>query len=125
MRENLHELGMEMLAKIDGEIGKRVISSMSEISPDMADYIVEFGFGEIYSREGLPVNIKEIVVVAGLVALGKERQLKVHLSAALNTGVTKKEIIEVIILLSIYAGFPAALNALIVAKEVFSERGIL
>jgi 4-carboxymuconolactone decarboxylase len=89
--------------------------------PDLCRYIVEFGFGDIYSRPGLTLQQRELATVAALTALGTaEPQLKVHIAAALNVGLSRTEIVETIMQMSLYAGFPAALNGLFAAKEVFA-----
>jgi 4-carboxymuconolactone decarboxylase len=99
-----------------------VIESLKDIAPDFGRYLVEC-FGDIYSRPGLDLKSREIAVVAALTALGTAGpQLRVHLHAALNVGCTREEIVEVIMQMSAYAGFPAALNGLFAAKEVFAER---
>jgi len=85
--------------------------------------LIEFPFGDIYSLPGLDLKSREIVVVAALTALGNATpQLKVHIHGALNVGCTKEEVIEVIMQMAVYAGFPAALNGLFAAKEVCKER---
>ncbi len=118
-----YENGLKKLAEIDGEAGKKVIEALKDISPDLARYTIEFPFGDIYSRPGLDLKSREIATVAALTALGTAApQLKVHLHAALNVGCTQEEIKEVIIQMAVYAGFPAALNAMLLAKEVFAER---
>jgi 4-carboxymuconolactone decarboxylase len=118
--------GLAKLAEIDGEQGQRVIDSLNDIAPDFARYVIEFGFGDIYSRPGLDLKSREIAVVAALTALGNAApQLKVHLHGALNVGCSKDEIVEVIMQMGVYAGFPAALNGLFAAKEVFAERGLM
>lgn len=95
---------------------------MQDICPDLAKYIIEFPFGDIYSRTGLDLKSREIATVAGLTALGNAApQLRVHIHAALNVGCSEEEIKEVILQMAVYAGFPAALNAMFIAKEVFSE----
>ena len=77
----------------------------------------------IYSRPGLDLKSREIATVAALTALGNAApQLKVHINAALNVACSREEIVEVIMQMAIYAGFPAALNGMFVAKEVFKER---
>lgn len=115
--------GWEKLKEIDGEAGERVIESLKDIAPDFAELLIEFPFGDIYSRPGLDLKSREIAVVAALTALGNATpQLKVHINGALNVGCTKEEVIEVIIQMAVYAGFPAALNGLFAAKEVFKER---
>jgi 4-carboxymuconolactone decarboxylase len=115
--------GWEKLREIDDEAGERVIASLKDIAPDLARYVIEFPFGDIYCRPGLDLKSREIATVAALTALGHAApQLKVHINAALNVGCTRTEIIEVIIQMSVYAGFPAALNGIFAAREVFQER---
>jgi len=117
-----YETGLAMLAKVDGSVGEKVIESLKDIAPDFGRYLVEC-FGDIYSRPGLDLKSREIAVVAALTALGTAGpQLRVHLHAALNVGCTQVEIVEVIMQMSAYAGFPAALNGLFAAKEIFAER---
>ncbi|MGW3288330.1 carboxymuconolactone decarboxylase family protein [Streptomyces sp. NPDC001002] len=118
--------GLEILRAIDGEAGQRVIDSLQDISPDMAHHIVAWGFGEIYSRPGLPPRDRQLVTLGMLTALGGcEPQLEVHVNAALNVGLTPEEIVEALLHSAGYCGFPKALNATFVAKKVFTERGLL
>jgi 4-carboxymuconolactone decarboxylase len=123
MDEERYKKGLAKLIEVDGEAGPKVVESLKEVSPDLARYLVEFPFGEIYARPGLDLKSREIAVVAALTALGNAQpQLKVHIHGALNVGCTRQEVIEVIIQMAVYAGFPAALNATYIAKEVFKER---
>jgi 4-carboxymuconolactone decarboxylase len=88
----------------------------------LARYIIEFAFGDVFSRPGLDLKSREIATVAALTALGTATpQLKVHINAALNVGCTRQEVIEIIIQMAVYAGFPAALNGMFAAKGVFQE----
>ncbi|MQY51335.1 carboxymuconolactone decarboxylase family protein [Rhodocyclus gracilis] len=115
--------GWEKLREIDGAAGERVIESLADIAPDFARYLIEFPFGDIYSRPQLDLKSREIGVVAVLTALGNAApQLKVHIHGALNVGCTREEVVEIIMQMAIYAGFPAALNGLFAAKAVFAER---
>lgn len=117
--------GWEKLREIDGQAGERVIASLSDIAPDFAKYLIEFPFGDIYSRPQLDLKAREIGVVAALTALGNATpQLKVHIHGALNVGCTREEVVEIIMQMAVYAGFPAALNGLFAAKEVFAERNL-
>jgi 4-carboxymuconolactone decarboxylase len=121
MSESRYERGARKLAEIDGEVGEAVIASLADIAPDFARYIVEFPFGDIYSRPGLDLRAREIATIAALTAMGNARpQLKVHIQAGLNVGLSQDEIVETIIQMAVYAGFPAALNGLSAAKEVFA-----
>ena len=118
-----YQRGWEKLKEVDGEAGERVIESLKDIAPDFARYLIEFPFGDIYSRPALDLKSREIAVVAALTALGHAApQLKVHIHGALNVGCTRQEVVEVIIQMAVYAGFPAALNGLFAAKEVFKDR---
>ena len=126
MNNQRFESGLKKLQEIDGDAGKKVIESLSSISPDLARYTIEFPFGDIYQRPGLSLKKRELATVAALTALGNcQPQLNVHINGALNVGCTPEEIIEVIIQMAVYAGFPAALNGMFVAKDVFTERSII
>ncbi len=124
--EDRYTRGLAKLEEIDDRQGKRVIESLKDIAPNLGRSIIEFGFGDICSRPGLDLKSRKIAVIAALTALGNAvPQLKVHLHGALNVGCTKDEIIEVIMQMTVYAGFPAALNGMFAAKEVFTERGLI
>ena len=121
MQSERYTKGLAMLQQVDGRGGEAVVESLQDIAPDFARYLIEFPFGDIYSRPGLDLKSREIAVIAALTALGNATpQLKVHLAAALHVGCTRQEIIEVIMQMAVYAGFPAALNGLFAAKEVFA-----
>lgn len=118
-----YKRGLAKLAEIDGESGQQVIASLSDIAPDLGRYIVEFAFGDLYSRPGLDLKSREIATVAALTAMGTARpQLEVHLNAALNVGCTQGELVEVIMQMSVYAGFPAALNGIAALRKVLANR---
>ncbi len=121
--QDRYQRGWEKLKEVDGEAGERVVDSLKDIAPDFARLLIEFPFGDIYSRPGLDLKSREIAVVAALTALGNAvPQLKVHIHGALNVGCTRQEVVEVIMQMAVYAGFPSALNGLFAAKEVFKER---
>jgi len=114
--------GRRALDDIDGEAGQNVIDALADIAPDFATYLLEFPFGDIYSRPGLGVREREIATIAALAAMGNaEPQLRVHIHAGLNVGLTREEIVEILMQMAVYAGFPAALNGLFAAKTVFAE----
>lgn len=122
MKSKRYETGWEKLKEIDGKAGENVVESLKDISPDFAKLLIEFPFGDIYSRKSLDLKSREIATIASLVTLGcAKEQLKVHIQAGLNVGLSKEEIIEVIIQMSVYCGFPKALNGLFVAKEIFND----
>ncbi|MGB3308823.1 MAG: carboxymuconolactone decarboxylase family protein [Nodosilinea sp.] len=114
--------GQDALAQIHGHIGEDVMNALEEIAPDFARLIIEFPYGDIYSREGLSPKERQIATIASLVTLGNApTELKAHIQGSLNVGCTREEIVEVIMQMAIYAGFPAAVNALLVAKDIFAE----
>jgi 4-carboxymuconolactone decarboxylase len=121
--ESRLERGKRALAEIDGKAGHKVVAALADIAPDFATYLFEFPFGDIYSRPGLSLRDREIATVAALAAMGTATpQLKVHIEAALNVGLSQAEITEILMQMAVYAGFPAALNGLFAAKEVFASR---
>ena len=114
--------GWEKLKEVDGQAGENVVESLRDIAPDFARLLIEFPFGDIYSRPGLDLRTRELAVVAALTALGNAApQLKVHIHGARNVGCSEQEIVEVIMQMAVYAGFPAAVNGLFAAKEVFAH----
>ncbi len=122
-KESRLERGYKKLQEVDGKAGEDVNNSLNEISPDLVKYIVEYSFGDIYSRDGLDLKSKEIAVVAALTALGNaEPQLRVHLNGALNVGCTINEVKEIILQMSAYSGFPTCINAMNALKNVLNER---
>ena len=117
-----YQQGLAKLAEIDGQAGQQVVAALADIAPDLARYLIEFPFGDIYSRPGLDLQSRELATIAALTAMGNAApQLKVHLHAALNVGCSETQIIEVLMQMAVYAGFPAALNGLFAAKEIFAQ----
>lgn len=126
MTDGRYERGLETLKGISSDAAQRINDLLEGICPDMARLVVEFPYGDIYSRPGLDVEKRELITIASLTTLGYAKdQLKAHVHNALNVGCTKEEIVEVIMQMAVYAGFPAALNGLFAAKEVFGERGLI
>ncbi len=118
-----YERGLEKLKEIDAEQGERVVASLADIAPDFARYVVEFPFGDIYTRPGLDLKTRELASVAALTAMGTApNQLRIHIHGALNVGCSRSEILEVIMQMVVFAGFPAALNGLAAARDVFASR---
>lgn len=123
MNETRYERGFDRLKMIDGEGGERVIQSLENISPDLGKYIVEFAFGDIYSRAGLTLQERELITITSLLTAGGcENQLEVHINASLNLGIPEEKIVETFLQCIPYTGFPKVLNAIFVAKKVFADR---
>ncbi len=122
MSDDRYKRGRKLLDRINPDNATRLEENLRDIAPDMARYVSEFAYGDIYSRPGLDVKSRELATVAALTALGNApAQLKSHISGARNAGWSQEEIVEVIMQMAVYAGFPAALNGLYAAKEVFKE----
>ena len=120
--DDRYRRGLDLLNRLDREQGERILAALEDVAPDFARYVVEFAFGDICSRPGLDLKTREIATVAALAALGTApAQLRVHIQAALNLGCSREEVAEVIMQMAVYAGFPAALNGLAAAKEVFAR----
>lgn len=117
-----YKQGIEKFREIKGEGAEKSLERLKSLSPDLTQYIMEFAFNDIYRRPGLDLRSREIATIAALTTLGNaEQQLKVHAICALNVGVTKEEITEIILQMAIYAGFPAAINAMQAVNEAFEE----
>ncbi len=116
------ERGLKILKKLNDENSQKLMENLKDIAPDLGRYVVEFPYGDIYARPGLDLKSREIANVAALTALGNAQpQLKSHISGALNAGCSRDEVVEVIIQMAVYAGFPAAINGMNAAKEVFEN----
>jgi len=116
--------GLDILAKIDPENYEDIMVGFEQSAlPDLGTLAVEFNYGQIFSRPGLDLKSRLLAAVAGLTALGNTEQLRFYINGALNIGWTQEEILEAILQMVIYAGFPVALNTILtVANEVFYER---
>lgn len=125
MEQTRFERGLEKLREIDGTGGEGVLRSLEDVAPDLGRYIIEFAFGDVYSRPGLTAQERELITVVSLLTAGGcEPQLEVHLHGALNTGLPPEKLVEALIQCVPYTGFPRVLNAVFAAKRVFEERGI-
>jgi 4-carboxymuconolactone decarboxylase len=117
--DDRHTRGLRALEEITGESGEAVVASLRDIAPDLAQWVVDFSYGEVMARPGLDRRSRQFATIAALTALGNAQpQLEVHIKGALNVGCKPQEIIEVIMQMAVFAGFPAAINALNVARKV-------
>ena len=118
-----YERGLAKFVEMYGERTKAFLASLEGIAPDLGTYVMEFGFGDIHCRPGLSLQSREIATIAALTALGTAApQLRAHIDGALNVGCSEQEVVEVIMQMALYAGFPAAINGIQAAREVFLER---
>lgn len=101
----------------------KALRSMAATDPNLARCLVEFPFGDIYTRPGLDLKTREMLTVAALTVLGyPQAELKDHIKGALNVGCTREQILEIILQMAVYAGFPAALEAVKTAASVFDAK---
>jgi len=124
--DDRYKKGMEVLKITNNEGIKDLFKELEDIAPDLGRFVVEFPYSEIYTRDVVDLKTRELATVAALTAMGVAKlQLKSHINAALNVGNTPEEIIEIIMQMSAYAGFPAAINGVMVAKKIFKKRNLL
>jgi 4-carboxymuconolactone decarboxylase len=123
--EQRYQQGLKVRIEVLGEkhVG-RSLENLNDFNQDFQNFISRFAWGEVWSREGLPRHTRSLVTIAILLALGREDELRMHLRACFNNGVTKEELKELILHSSLYAGLPAANAAMHMAEEVFKELGI-
>jgi 4-carboxymuconolactone decarboxylase len=120
-----YEKGYHALQMLNAEGADKVIKGLQDIAPEMADFVVEFAYGDVFSRQALDPKSREIAAISALTALGNAApQLKWHIGAALNIGVTPAQVIDIMYVSTVYHGFPAALNGIAAAREVFQEKNI-
>jgi 4-carboxymuconolactone decarboxylase len=120
--EDRYGRGVAALTAVDGPHGVDVVRSLDDIAPDLGRYLIEYVFGDVYSRTGLSLHQRELASVAMCTALGTAApQLRVHIRAFLNVGGTREEVVEIMTQMAGYAGFPAALNGIAAAREIFAE----
>lgn len=123
-----YKRGMEVIDryadKSDTPAYSITFEDLMSLDDELENYIVEFAFGDIYSREGLSDEQKTLLTISSLVTQGLEPQLRLHINTGLTIGITPKEIVSAIIHLLPYTGFPRVLNALKVAKSIFEERSL-
>lgn len=123
--EQRYQQGLKVRTEVLGEkhVG-RSLENLNDFNQDFQNFISRFAWGEVWSREGLSRHTRSLVTIAILLALGREDELRMHLRACFNNGVTKNELKELILHSSLYAGLPAANAAMHLAEDIFKEIGI-
>ena len=96
---------------------------IGDFAPKLVDLTDRVLFGDVWERPELSKRDRSLVTVAALIALNRPEQLRFHLEKALDNGLTTEQLIEVITHLAFYAGWPNAMNAIMLAKELFSKKG--
>ena len=100
----------------------RTVQNLTPLNTDFQDFITRYAWGDIWSRPGLGRHTRSMITIAMLIALNREAELKMHLNAAFNNGVTREELKELIMHSALYCGLPAANATLHLAQQVFDER---
>ena len=124
-RELRRERGLATLAQTSGASGEAVIRSFDDIAPDIGRMIVEHSYGDVFSRPGIDPKIRELTACAALAAVATktaEAPLRVHINAALNAGASRKEVLETLLNLVPYSGYPVVQQAVRIAGEEFAKR---
>lgn len=117
-----HETGMRVRRSVLGdEHVKRAEAAMDDFDADFQDLITRYAWGEIWTRPGLPLLTRSLLTIGLMVALNRSEELRLHLRAAANIGVTAEEIREVLLHCAVYCGVPAANAAFHAAKEIFAQ----
>lgn len=120
-----YEKGKKCLEDIQKAPVDELFKELEDIAPDLSRFVIEFPYSEIYTRSDVDLKTRELCTVAALTTLGTIPQLKDHINAALNVGNSPSEIVEIIMQMCAYAGFPKSINGVMAAKEVFKEKGLL
>lgn len=120
-----YKKGKDVIEGIQERSLEEIFEAIDDIAPDMSRFVVEFPYAEIYTRGEVDLKTRELCTVAALTVLGTIPQLKDHINAALNVGNTPTEIVEIIMQMSAYCGFPKSINGIVAAKEVFVEKDLI
>jgi len=116
------ERGQHLLERMLGpEQAEAVRMSWRQISPQFEEYVVEFVAGEVWSRAQLDLRTKSLVTIAAVAALGRNLALDLNIRMALNNGAGREDIVETLLQIAPYAGFPACWEGLAMAQKIFSE----
>jgi len=115
--------GEKLLRKVDGDkVADNLIADYKDIAPDFTRYLIEFAFGEIYARDG-DLKQRELIAIASLATMGGcDKQLATHVRGAFNVGLTQAEVVEAVMTLIPYIGFPKTLNAIAVVKAIVDRQ---
>jgi len=121
--QKLYDKGMELRVAVMGKayVEKALTANADDFGKPVQDFITEHGWGAVWGREGLPRKTRSMLNLAMLAILNRPHELRGHVRGALNNGVTKDEIREIFLHVGLYAGAPAMLDSVRIAKEVLAE----
>jgi len=117
------ERAFALLAQLDPHASQKVAANLDVLSDDFAELVLGFAFADVVSRPGIDLRTREMLTVAALMAMGNApEQLEFHIRAAMNVGVSREEIIEILLQIAVYAGVPACMNGISAARKAFAAR---
>ncbi len=117
-----HENGMALRRAVLGDKHvDRAQANLNEFNEEFQNLITRYAWGEIWTRPGLPRHTRSLMTICMMVALNREEELKLHLRAASNNGVSREQVKEALLQTAIYCGVPAANSAFALAQKVFAE----
>ncbi|QMV53371.1 carboxymuconolactone decarboxylase family protein [Ewingella americana] len=109
----LTEHGRSIMNQLEPGLADKVTGRLAELDSDLPRLLTDYAFGAVVGRPGLDLKTREMITVASLITLGyAQPQLELHMRGALNVGVTAEELLEIVIQMAVYAGFPACMNGL-------------
>ncbi len=112
---------LELLERLEPGAPDKVTANLDALSPELTEIILGFAFADVAARPAIDLKTREMMTVAALTAMGTAPgQLEFHVRAALNVGVTREEIIEILLQMAVYAGVPACINGIAAAKKAFA-----
>lgn len=121
MTQERRAKALALLERLDPLGSSRVAANLDALSEDFLEVVLGFAFADVVSRPGIDLRTREMLTVSALMAMGTAPgQLEFHIRAALNTGVTREEIIEILLQIAVYAGVPACMNGVAAAKKAFA-----
>lgn len=125
MHKELFEKGLKVRREVLGtEHVDTSLKNADDFNRPMQEFVTEYCWGEIWNRPGLDRRTRSFINLAMLTALNRPHELRVHVRGALNNGLSKDEIREVLMQTAIYCGVPASMDSFRVAREVFAELGV-
>lgn len=115
--------GKRIMDRLEAGAGERVTNRLAELDPDLPRLITDYAFADVVGRPGLDLKTREMLTVAALTAMGTAQgQLEFHIRGALNVGVAKEELLEVIIQMAVYAGIPACMNGITAYRSALATQ---
>jgi 4-carboxymuconolactone decarboxylase len=124
-KQSARERGLGIFNTILPDMPDKLAAALDPVAPDMIRFIIDVAGGEVMTRPGLDLQSREVATIAALAALGNAApQLAVHMRGGLTSGLAPQQIVDILYLVAVFAGFPAALNGITVAREVFADKAV-